>query len=113
MPDLRVTLGSLVLTTPVLAAAGTVGYGMEFARAIRFERLGAPVTKTLTRQPRDGNAPPRLVETPSGMLNAVGLRNCGLDNNGRHHAAEEVAISRQSLLHLEERCVVRRLQATS
>jgi len=69
----------LTLNNPVLVAAGTFGYGLEFARAVRLERLGALVTKTLTRQPRAGNPPPRLVETPSGMLNAVGLQNIGLD----------------------------------
>jgi len=79
MLDLRVTLGSLTLTNPVLAAAGTFGYGLEFAPAVRLERLGALVTKTLTRQPRDGNPPPRLVETPAGMLNSVGLSNVGLE----------------------------------
>ena len=79
MPDLRVKLGSLSLANPVLAAAGTFGYGLEFARTVRLERLGALVTKTLTLQPRAGHQPPRLVETPSGMLNAVGLQNVGLD----------------------------------
>jgi dihydroorotate dehydrogenase (NAD+) catalytic subunit len=79
MPDLRVTLGSLTLANPVLAAAGTFGYGLEFARAVRLERLGALITKTLTLQPRDGHPPPRLVDTPAGMLNAVGLQNVGLD----------------------------------
>lgn len=79
MLDLRVTIQSLTLKNPVLVAAGTFGYGLEFARAVRLERLGALVTKTLTRQPRAGNPPPRLVETPSGMLNAVGLQNIGLD----------------------------------
>ena len=78
-PNLQVRLGSLTLANPVLVAAGTFGYGLEFARAVRLERLGAVVTKTLTRQPRDGNPPPRLVETPSGMLNAVGLQNVGLE----------------------------------
>ena len=79
MPDLRVNLGSLSLANPVLAAAGTFGYGLEFARAVRLDRLGALVTKTLTLQPRAGHQPPRLVETSSGMLNAVGLQNVGLD----------------------------------
>ncbi len=79
MPDLRVNLGSLSLANPVLAAAGTFGYGVEFARTVRLERLGALVTKTLTPQPCVGHPPPRLVETPSGMLNAVGLQNIGLD----------------------------------
>ncbi len=79
MPDLRVTLGSLALPAPVLVAAGTFGYGLEFARAVRLERLGGLITKTLTRLPREGNPPPRLVETASGMLNAVGLQNVGLE----------------------------------
>lgn len=79
MPDLRVALGSLVLSNPVLAAAGTVGYGLEFAPHVPLDRLGAVVTKTLTRHPREGHLPPRLVETPSGMLNAVGLQNIGLE----------------------------------
>lgn len=79
MPDLRVPLGSLTLDNPVLVAAGTFGYGIEFARAVPLARLGGIVTKTLTSQPRQGNPPPRLVETPSGLLNAVGLQNIGLD----------------------------------
>ncbi len=77
--DLRVSLGSITLNTPVLVAAGTFGYGLEFANVVSLKRLGALITKTLTRQPRAGNPPPRLVETPSGMLNAVGLQNIGLE----------------------------------
>lgn len=77
--DLRVSLGRLALRAPVLAAAGTVGYGLEFRQVRGLERLGALTTKTLTVQPRDGNPPPRLIDTPSGMLNAVGLQNVGLD----------------------------------
>ncbi|MBI4342515.1 MAG: dihydroorotate dehydrogenase [Candidatus Omnitrophica bacterium] len=79
MPDLRVTLGALTLANPVLVAAGTFGYGLEFAATVPLDRLGALITKTLTRQPREGNPPPRLVETPSGLLNSVGLQNAGLD----------------------------------
>ena len=79
MPDLQVPLGSLTLRAPVLVAAGTFGYGLEFARHVRLEALGALITKTLTRQPRAGNPAPRLVETPSGMLNSVGLSNVGLE----------------------------------
>ena len=79
MVDLRVTLGSLTLANPVLVAAGTFGYGLEFSRSVPLDRLGAIVTKTLTRQPREGHPPPRLLETPSGMLNAVGLQNVGLE----------------------------------
>jgi dihydroorotate dehydrogenase (NAD+) catalytic subunit len=78
-PDLRVHLGRLTLPNPDLEAAGTFGYGVEFARAVPLERLGGLITKTLTRRPREGYPPPRLVETPAGMLNAVGLQNIGLD----------------------------------
>lgn len=78
IPDLGVRISELTLKNPVLAAAGTVGYGLDFARHIPLERLGALITKTLTRTPRPGHPPPRLVETPSGMLNAVGLQNVGL-----------------------------------
>jgi dihydroorotate dehydrogenase (NAD+) catalytic subunit len=77
--DLSVELGPLRLASPVLAAAGTFGYGIEFADAVPLRRLGAIITKTITAQPRLGNPPPRLVETPSGMLNAVGLQNVGLE----------------------------------
>lgn len=79
MTDLHVTLGPLTLPNPVLVAAGTFGYGVEFAEAVPLSRLGGLITKTLTRQPRQGHPPPRLVETPAGMLNAVGLQNVGLD----------------------------------
>ncbi len=74
-----VRIGGLRLANPILAAAGTFGYGVEFRRSVRLEELGGIVTKTITRQPRAGNPPPRLAETPSGMLNAVGLQNVGLD----------------------------------
>jgi len=79
MVDLRVRLGPLELPNPVLVSAGTFGYGMEFRRAVRIERLGGVITKTITVAPRQGNPPPRLTETPAGMLNAVGLQNVGLE----------------------------------
>lgn len=78
-PNLHVTIGTLVLNNPILVAAGTFGYGVEFATSVRLGHLGALVTKTLTRQPRRGHPPPRLIETPSGLLNAVGLANIGLE----------------------------------
>lgn len=77
-PDLTTTLGPLTLKNPVIAAAGTFGYGEEFEERVPLERLGAFVTKTLTRLPREGQPTPRLVETPAGMLNAVGLANMGI-----------------------------------
>ena len=79
MVDLSVRLGALTLRNPVMVAAGTFGYGVEFSQALRLDQLGALVTKTLTRHPREGHPPPRLVETPSGLLNAVGLQNLGLE----------------------------------
>ncbi len=79
MTDLSVALGPLVLKNPVLVAAGTFGYGLEFQEFFDLSNLGGLVTKTLTLQPRSGNPAPRLVETPSGMLNAVGLQNIGID----------------------------------
>ena len=67
----------LVLPNPVMVASGTFGYGTEF-KAFDVQRLGAVVTKTTTLQPRRGNPPQRIAETPSGMLNSIGLQNIGV-----------------------------------
>jgi dihydroorotate dehydrogenase (NAD+) catalytic subunit len=75
---LQISLGPLKLKNPVLAASGTFGYGEEYARLISLRKLGAIVTKGLSLEPRQGNPPPRLAETPAGMLNAIGLENVGL-----------------------------------
>jgi dihydroorotate dehydrogenase (NAD+) catalytic subunit len=77
--NLSVTLGRLHLQNPILVASGTFGYAREMAGAVDFSRLGGVIPKTVTRQPRAGNPPPRTVETPSGMLNAIGLDNDGID----------------------------------
>jgi dihydroorotate dehydrogenase (NAD+) catalytic subunit len=77
--DLAVQLGPLKLRSPVAAASGTFGYGDEFADRLDLSLLGAVVTKTVTCEPRVGNAPHRTVETASGMLNSIGLENVGLD----------------------------------
>jgi dihydroorotate dehydrogenase (NAD+) catalytic subunit len=66
------------LKTPVLAASGTYAYGLELAEVVDLEALGGIVTKGLSREPMDGNAAPRLFETPSGMLNSIGLQNIGV-----------------------------------
>ncbi len=76
---LAVSLGPLRLANPVLAASGTFGYAAELKRMIALQRLGGIVTKTVTAKPRPGNPPPRIVETPAGMLNAIGLQNVGLE----------------------------------
>jgi dihydroorotate dehydrogenase (NAD+) catalytic subunit len=83
--DLSVTLGRLALRNPVLVASGTFGYAAEMAGAVDFARLGGIIPKTVTRRPRAGNAPPRTVETPSGMLNSIGLDNDGIDHFLEHH----------------------------
>ena len=85
MPDLAVTLGRLRLQNPVLVASGTFGYAREMAGTVDFAKLGGVIPKTVTHQPRKGNPPPRTVETPSGMLNAIGLDNDGIDHFIKHH----------------------------
>ena len=83
--DLTVRLGRLELANPVVAASGTCGYVREMAALADVSRLGAVIPKTVTREPRRGNPPPRIVETASGMLNAIGLDNDGLDHFCREH----------------------------
>lgn len=76
--NLSVRLGRLALQNPVMAASGTFGYGEEYHRLYDVDRLGAVVTKSISLKPRPGNPPPRIYETPSGMINAIGLQNVGL-----------------------------------
>jgi dihydroorotate dehydrogenase (NAD+) catalytic subunit len=77
--DLSVSLGRLRLANPVMTASGTYGKGLEFRSFYDVSRLGAVVVKTITTEPRAGNPPPRLVETPGGLLNSIGLENPGID----------------------------------
>lgn len=77
-PDLTVRIGSLTLVNPVIAASGCFGYGVEYADAIDLSTLGGVAVKGLFLEERDGHAPPRIVETPSGMLNAIGLQGIGV-----------------------------------
>lgn len=79
MANLKVNIGNLRLKNPVLTASGTFGYGEEFAPFIDLNRLGGYIIKGTTLNAREGNDYPRMVETPSGMLNAVGLQNKGVD----------------------------------
>ncbi len=85
MIDLSVSLGRLQLRNPILVASGTFGYAREMAPLIDFARLGGVIPKTVTAAARAGNAPPRTVETASGMLNAIGLDNDGLEHFLEHH----------------------------
>ncbi|MDE7146255.1 MAG: dihydroorotate dehydrogenase, partial [Duncaniella sp.] len=79
MANLSVNIGDLSLKNPVLTASGTFGYGEEFTPFIDLNRLGGYIIKGTTLNAREGNDYPRMVETPSGMLNAVGLQNKGVD----------------------------------
>jgi len=76
--DLSVAIGALRFRNPIIAASGTFGYGLEFAHLVDLTHLGGLVTKGLSREPIEGAPGPRLSETPSGMLNAVGLQNVGV-----------------------------------
>lgn len=82
---LSTALGSLQLKNPILTASGTYGYGLEYTDFLDIERLGGIVVKGTTLLPRQGNPYPRMAETPSGMLNAVGLQNKGV-----HHFCDEI-----------------------
>jgi len=77
--SLKVKIANLVLKNPVTVASGTFGYGEEFAEYFDISKLGAVTVKSLTLKPRLGNTPPRIVETPAGMLNAIGLQNVGIE----------------------------------
>ena len=78
-PDLSVSFAGIDFKNPVIAAAGTFGYGIEFDDIVTLEKLGGFVTKGLSREPMAGNPPPRLFETAAGMLNAIGLQNIGAE----------------------------------
>jgi dihydroorotate dehydrogenase (NAD+) catalytic subunit len=75
---MRVTIAGVELSSPVIAASGTFGYGVEFEEIISFDRIGGFVTKGLSREPMAGNPTPRIVETAAGMVNAIGLQNMGV-----------------------------------
>ncbi len=98
MANLNVNLAGLELKNPVLTASGTFGYGTEFSDFIDLERLGGFIVKGTTLHPRQGNAYPRLAETPSGMINAVGLQNKGVQYYIEH--------IHPTLAHLDTRVIV-------
>ncbi len=79
MTDLRVRIGKMTLKNPILTASGTFGYGKEFEPYLNLHALGGFCTKGITLEPRAGNPGIRIVETPAGMLNAIGLENCGVE----------------------------------
>jgi dihydroorotate dehydrogenase (NAD+) catalytic subunit len=79
LSNLEISIGKITFKNPIWVASGTFGYGTEASELIDVNRLGAIVTKSITRQPREGNPPPRIVETPSGMINSIGLANIGVE----------------------------------
>jgi len=78
-PNLEVEIAGIKLKNPVMTASGTFGYGEEFSPFIDLDKLGAIVLKGITLKPKMGNPPPRVIETPSGMLNTIGLQNVGVE----------------------------------
>jgi dihydroorotate dehydrogenase (NAD+) catalytic subunit len=89
--DLRVSIGSIRLKNPIIAASGTFGYGIEFAELVDLNRLGGIVVKGLSARPMAGAPAPRMCETPSGMINAIGLQNMGV----RAFVAEKLPLLRK------------------
>ncbi len=79
MSNTKVKIGSISFENPIWVASGTFGYGTEIPELVDVEKLGAIVTKSITLNPREGNPPPRIVETSSGMINSIGLANIGVD----------------------------------
>lgn len=86
-PDMSVDLAGIRLRNPVMPASGTFGYGEEYAPFLDLEKIGAIVTKGLSLNPKAGNPTPRIAETTSGMLNAIGLQNVGIEAFAEHKAA--------------------------
>jgi dihydroorotate dehydrogenase (NAD+) catalytic subunit len=79
LADLSIKIGHITFKNPIFVASGTFGYGTENPELVDVSNIGAIVTKSITLNPREGNPPPRIVETPSGMINSIGLANIGVD----------------------------------
>ncbi len=105
MVNLSVKLKDLCLKNPVLTASGTFGYGEEYADFIDLNRLGGYIVKGTTLEPREGNDYPRMAETPSGMLNAVGLQNKGVDYFIEHIYPRICQYDTQIIVNVSGKCV--------
>ena len=105
MADLRIDLAGLELKNPVLTASGTFGYGTEFSDFINLECLGGFIVKGTTLHPRQGNAYPRLAETPSGMINAVGLQNKGVQYYVDHIHPQLEHLKTNVIVNLSGSCI--------
>lgn len=105
MVNLNVKLGQLNLANPVLTASGTFGYGREFSDFVDLNKLGGFIVKGTTIEPREGNPYPRMAETPSGMLNAVGLQNKGVDYFIKNIYPEISGVSSQIIVNVSGACI--------
>ncbi len=105
MVQLNTKIGSLELKNPVMTASGTFGYGSEYADFMDISRLGAIIVKGTTLNPRQGNPYPRMAETPSGMLNAVGLQNKGVDHFVDHIYPEVRKIQTNIIVNVSGSCI--------
>lgn len=105
MVDLSVKIGNLGLKNPVMTASGTFGYGLEFADFIDLSRLGGIIVKGTTLNHREGNLYPRMAETPSGMLNAVGLQNKGVEYFAEHIYPQIKDIDTNMIVNVSGACI--------
>lgn len=113
MVQLNTKIGSLELKNPVMTASGTFGYGTEYADFMDISRLGAIIVKGTTLNPRQGNPYPRMTETPSGMLNAVGLQNKGVDYFVDHIYPEVRKIQTNIIVNVSGSCIDDYVQCAS
>ena len=113
MVQLNTKIGSLELKNPVMTASGTFGYGTEYADFMDINRLGAIIVKGTTLNPRQGNPYPRMAETPSGMLNAVGLQNKGVDYFVDHIYPEVRKIDTNIIVNVSGSCIDDYVQTAS
>ena len=113
MVQLNTKIGSLELKNPVMTASGTFGYGTEYSDFMDISRLGAIIVKGTTLAPRQGNPYPRMAETPSGMLNAVGLQNKGVDYFVDHIYPEVRKIGTNIIVNVSGSCIDDYVQTAS
>ena len=113
MVQLNTNIGSLELNNPVMTASGTFGYGTEYADFMDISHLGAIIVKGTTLNPRQGNPYPRMAETPSGMLNAVGLQNKGVDYFVDHIYPEIRKINTAIIVNVSGSCIDDYVQTAS
>jgi len=113
MVQLNTKIGSLELKNPVMTASGTFGYGTEYADFMDINRLGAIIVKGTTLNPRQGNPYPRMAETPSGMLNAVGLQNKGVDYFVDHIYPEVRKFQTNVIVNVSGSCIEDYVQCAS